>query len=177
MSGPILRISVCWVFGLHYIKLLAGLWRKKWSYCETLIVYVCISGLSFKNALVKKVHGLSGSMSKSYRGHTVAYQCKGLDQNNVVCEYEVNMLTNEKVILEQNHRIAYILVTSRIIEQFSTSFYIFDRFLKIFTYIAGNLIQIKQAYKNLRSSSFCCWKIMLDTSTFAKKFAFIWAIL
>ena len=91
-----------------------------------------------------------------FEGHTVAYQCKGLDQNNVVCEYEVNMLTNEKVILEQNHRIAYILVTSRIIEQFSTSFYIFDRFLKIFTYIAGNLIQIKQAYKNLRSSSFCC---------------------
>jgi len=36
-----LRISVCLVFGLpslHYIKLLAGLWRKKWKYCEILIV-------------------------------------------------------------------------------------------------------------------------------------------
>ena len=46
-------ISVCWVFGLpslHYINLLPGLWSKS-------IVYVCISGLSFKNAHVDKIHG------------------------------------------------------------------------------------------------------------------------
>ena len=30
-------------------------------------------------------------------GHNEAYQCKGLDQSNIVCEYEVNMSTNEKV--------------------------------------------------------------------------------
>ena len=28
-----------------------------WTYYETLIVYVCISGLSFKNAHVEKLHG------------------------------------------------------------------------------------------------------------------------
>jgi len=28
----------------------------------------------------------------------VAYQCKGLHLSNNVCEYEVNRLTNEKVI-------------------------------------------------------------------------------
>ena len=53
-------ISVCWVFGLpslHYINLLAGLWSKKWTYCKTLIGYVCISGLLFKNAQVDKIHG------------------------------------------------------------------------------------------------------------------------
>jgi len=33
-----------------------------------------------------------------FEGHTVAYQCKGLDQSNSVCEYEVNISTNEKVI-------------------------------------------------------------------------------
>ena len=52
-----LRISVWWVFGLHYINLFAGLWRKKWTYGQTLNVYVCISGLWFKNAHVEKVHG------------------------------------------------------------------------------------------------------------------------
>ena len=35
-----------------------------------------------------------------FEGHTLAYQCKGLDQSNIVCEYEVNMSTNEKVIAE-----------------------------------------------------------------------------
>ena len=35
------------------------------------------------------------------KGHNVAYQCKGLDQSNIVCEYEVNMSTNEKVITEK----------------------------------------------------------------------------
>ena len=30
--------------------------------------------------------------------HNVAYQCKGLDHSNNVCEYEVNRLPNEKAI-------------------------------------------------------------------------------
>jgi len=36
-------------------------------------------------------------------GHTLAYQCKGLDQSNSVCEYEVNLSTNEKVITEKQN--------------------------------------------------------------------------
>ena len=35
-----------------------------------------------------------------FEGHNVAYQCKGLNQSNIVCEYEVNLSTNEKVIFE-----------------------------------------------------------------------------
>jgi len=35
-----------------------------------------------------------------FEGHNVAYQCKGLNQSNSVCEYEVNPLTNDKVITE-----------------------------------------------------------------------------
>ena len=37
-------------------------------------------------------------MSRSFKGYNVTYQCIGLDQSNSVCEYEVNMSTNEKVI-------------------------------------------------------------------------------
>jgi len=33
-------------------------------------------------------------------GHNVAYQCKILDLINIVCDYEVNPLTNDKVITE-----------------------------------------------------------------------------
>ena len=75
-----LNVSVCLVFGLpslHYINLLAGLLRKL-TYCENLIVYVCISELSFKyhvgkvhdNVFVSK-HGLGGSMSRSQCGISV----------------------------------------------------------------------------------------------------------
>ena len=38
-----------------------------------------------------------------FEGHSVAYQCKGLDQSNIVCEYEVNLSTNEKVITEKQN--------------------------------------------------------------------------
>jgi len=31
------------------------------------------------------------------------YQCKILDQSNIVCEYEVNLSTNEKVITEKQN--------------------------------------------------------------------------
>jgi len=37
-------------------------------------------------------------MSRSFEGHNVAYQCKRPDQSNIVCEYEVNRLTNETII-------------------------------------------------------------------------------
>jgi len=32
------------------------------------------------------------------QGHNVAYQCKGLDKENIVCENEVSLSTNENVI-------------------------------------------------------------------------------
>ena len=48
-------------------------------------------------------NGLSGSMSRSFEGHNVTYQCKVLNQSNIVCEYEVNLLTNEKVITEKQN--------------------------------------------------------------------------
>ena len=38
-----------------------------------------------------------------FKGHKMAYQCKGLDQSNIVCEYEVNLSTNEKVITEKQN--------------------------------------------------------------------------
>ena len=38
------------------------------------------------------------NVSLPFEGHNVAYQCKSLDQSNTVCEYEVNLSTNEKVI-------------------------------------------------------------------------------
>ena len=41
------------------------------------------------------------NVSIPFEGHTVKYQCKGLDQSNFVCEYEVNLSTNEKVIITE----------------------------------------------------------------------------
>ena len=40
------------------------------------------------------------NVSLPFEVHNKAYQCKGLDQSNIVCEYEVNPLTNDKVITE-----------------------------------------------------------------------------
>jgi len=42
-------------------------------------------------------------MSRSFRGQNVAYQCEGLNQSNIVCEHEVNLSTNEKVITEKQN--------------------------------------------------------------------------
>jgi len=36
------------------------------------------------------------NISLPFEGHNVAHQCKGLDHSNTVCEYEVNLSTNEK---------------------------------------------------------------------------------
>ena len=36
-----------------------------------------------------------------FEGQNVPYQCKGLNQSNSVCEYEVNLSINEKVIAEK----------------------------------------------------------------------------
>ena len=44
---------------------------------------------------------LSTMQTLPFEGHNVAYQCKGLDQINIVCEYEVNLSTNEKVRTEK----------------------------------------------------------------------------
>ena len=38
------------------------------------------------------------NVSLPVEGNNVAYQWKGLDQSNNECEYEVNRLTNEKII-------------------------------------------------------------------------------
>ena len=35
------------------------------------------------------------NVSLPFEGHKVAYQCKGLDQSNIVCAYEVNLSTND----------------------------------------------------------------------------------
>jgi len=49
---------------------------------------------------------LSTMQTLPFEDHNMAYQCKGLGQSNIVCEYEVNLSTNEKVITEkQNFRI------------------------------------------------------------------------
>jgi len=37
------------------------------------------------------------------QGHNVEYQCKSLNQSNSVCEYEVNLSTNEKVRTEKQN--------------------------------------------------------------------------
>ena len=41
---------------------------------------------------------LSTMQTLQFEGHNVAYLCKGLDQSNSVCEYEVNLSTYKKVI-------------------------------------------------------------------------------
>jgi len=38
-----------------------------------------------------------------FEGHNVAYQCRDLYQSNSVCEYEVNLSTNEKVMTKIKH--------------------------------------------------------------------------
>jgi len=37
------------------------------------------------------MHFLSTVQTLPFEGYNVAYQCKGLDQSNIVCEYEVNL--------------------------------------------------------------------------------------
>ena len=46
---------------------------------------------------------LSTMQTLLFEGHAEAYQCKGFDQSNFVCEYEVNLSTNEKVITEKQN--------------------------------------------------------------------------
>ena len=46
---------------------------------------------------------LSTMQTLPFEGRNVAYQCKGRDQSNIVCEYEVNLSTNEKVITEKQN--------------------------------------------------------------------------
>ena len=46
---------------------------------------------------------LSTMQTLPFEGHNMAYQCKGLYQSNIVCEYEVNLSTNEKVITDKQN--------------------------------------------------------------------------
>ena len=51
------------------------------------------------------------NVSLPFEGHNVVSQCKGLDQSNIVCEYEVNLwsyyrnpkrlMQNDNVVKEQ----------------------------------------------------------------------------
>ena len=43
------------------------------------------------------------NVSLPFEGHNVEYQCEGLDHSNIVCEYEVNLSTNEMVITEKQN--------------------------------------------------------------------------
>ena len=43
------------------------------------------------------------NVSLPFYGHNVTYQFKGLDQITIVCEYEVNLSTNEEVITEKQN--------------------------------------------------------------------------
>ena len=38
-----------------------------------------------------------------FEGQNVAYQCKVLYQGNIMCEYEVNISTNEEVLTEKQN--------------------------------------------------------------------------
>ena len=44
---------------------------------------------------------LSTMQTLPFEGHNVACQCKGLDQSNIVCEYEVNLSITEKQIVKE----------------------------------------------------------------------------
>ena len=46
---------------------------------------------------------LSVMQTLPLEGHNVAYQFKGLGQSSIVCDYEVNLSTNEKVITEKQN--------------------------------------------------------------------------
>ena len=49
------------------------------------------------------------NISLPFEGHNVVYQFKGHDQSNIVCEYEVNLSTNEKIITEKNKTLPQIV--------------------------------------------------------------------
>ena len=46
---------------------------------------------------------LSTMQTLPFEGHHVGYQCKGLNQSNIVCENEVNLSTNDKVLTEKQN--------------------------------------------------------------------------
>ena len=45
--------------------------------------------------------GCTKSSHKTLTRGTLTYACKGITQSNNVCEYGVNLSTNEKVIIEK----------------------------------------------------------------------------
>ena len=57
---------------------------------------------------------LSTMQTLPFEGHNVAYQCKGLEQSNIVCEYEVNISTNVEVLTEkQNSKCKMIMLLKK----------------------------------------------------------------
>ena len=61
------------------------------------------SGSRIKAGFLNCSTKFSTQMNVSFEGHNVAYQCKGLNQSNIVCEYEINLSTNEKIIIEKQN--------------------------------------------------------------------------
>ena len=47
---------------------------------------------------------LSRIQTLPFEGHTMGYQCKGLDKSNIVCEYEVKSVLSLK---EKKHNIDF----------------------------------------------------------------------
>ena len=52
---------------------------------------------------------LSTMQTLPFEGHHVGYQCKGLNQSNIVCENEVNLSTNDKVLTQINKTVTQIV--------------------------------------------------------------------
>ena len=52
---------------------------------------------------------LSTMQTLPFEGHHVGYQCKGLNQINIVCEYGVNLSTNDKVLTQINKTVTQIV--------------------------------------------------------------------
>ena len=78
------------------------------TYCINVIhftIYMYKCGSRIKAGFFYFCPNFSTQMNVSlpFEGHNVAYQCKGLDQSNIVCEYAVNLLTNERVITEKQN--------------------------------------------------------------------------
>jgi len=46
---------------------------------------------------------LSTLQTLPFEGYNVVYQCKGFNQSNIVCEYEVNLSTTENVLSEKQN--------------------------------------------------------------------------
>ena len=105
LSGVSLNLnkgSSCFLELKTFPSLLSTSWFKEW-------IQWIIHGGNADTALKPDFFDFSPNFSTKMNvslpleGHIVAYKCKCLDQNHIVCEYEVNLSTNEKVITEKQN--------------------------------------------------------------------------